>query len=52
MFKILPEDEVAKEEEEEEIIEEGGADKLKLKNLIFIAYVAINTGMVHLHVSE
>ena len=51
MLKILPEEEVAEEEEEEEISNEGGADKLKLKNMIFIAYAAINTGMMHLHVS-
>ena len=40
---------MAEEEEEEEISEEGGADKLKLKNLIFIAYAAIKTGTMHLH---
>ena len=53
MLKILPEEGVAEEEEEEEeeISKEGGADKLKLKNLIFIAYAAIKTGMMHLHVS-
>ena len=51
MLKILPEEEVAEEDEEEEISEEGGADKLKVKNLIFIAYTAINIGMMHLHVS-
>ena len=51
MLKILPEEEVAEEEEEEEISEEGGADKFKLKILIFIAYTAIKIGMTHLHVS-
>ena len=40
---------MAEEEEEEEISEEGGANKLKLKNLIFIAYAAIKIGMMHLH---
>ena len=49
MLKILPQEEVVKEEEEEEILEEGGADKLKLKNLIFIAYAAIKTSMMHIH---
>ena len=51
MLKILSEEDVAEEEEEEEILEEGGVDKLKLKNLIFIAYAAIKTGMMHLYVS-
>ena len=51
MLKILPEEEVAEEEEEEEISEEWGEDKLKLKNLIFIAYAAIKRGLMHLHVS-
>ena len=51
MLNILPEEEVAEEEEEDEISEEGGgADKLKVKNLIFIAYAAIKIGMMHLHV--
>ena len=51
MLKILPDEEVAEEEEEEEILEERGENKLKLKNLIFIAYATIKTGMMHLHVS-
>ena len=51
MLKILPEEEVAEEEEGEEISEEGGANKLKVENLIFIAYAAINIGMMHIHVS-
>ena len=51
MLKILLEEEVAEEEEDEEISKEGGVDKLKLKTVIFIAYVAIKTGMMHLHVS-
>ena len=50
MLKILLEENVAEEEEEEEISEEGGENKLKLKNLIFIAYTAIKTGMMYLHV--
>ena len=49
MLKILPKEGVVEEGEEEEISEEGRADKLKLKNMIFIAYVAIKTGMMHLH---
>ena len=50
MLKIIPEEEVAEEEEEEEISKEGGADKLKLKILIFIAYTTIKIGIMHLHV--
>ena len=50
MLKILPKGEVAEEDEEEGILEEGGADKLKVKNLIFIAYAAIEIGMMHPHV--
>ena len=52
MLNILPEEEVAEEEKDEEISEEGGGvDKLKQKNMVFIAYTTINTGMMHLHVS-
>ena len=51
MLNFLLEEKVAEEEEEEEISKEGGADKLKLKNPIFITYAAIKTGMMHLHVS-
>ena len=42
---------MAEEEEEEEISEEVWADKLKLENMIFTAYVAIKIGLVHIHVS-
>ena len=41
MLKILQEEEVVEEAEEEEISEARGADTLKEKILIFIAYVAI-----------
>ena len=51
MLKVLLEEEVVEEEEEEEISEEGGADKIKMKNMIFITYAAIKTDMMHLHVS-
>ena len=51
MHKILPKGEVAEEDKEEEILEEGASDKLKVKNLIFIAYAAIEIGTMHLHVS-
>ena len=50
MLKILLEGEVDEEDEEEEILEEEGVDKFKVKNMIFIAYVAIEIGMMHLHV--
>ena len=51
MLNILPEEYMDGEEEDEEISEEGGAENLKLKNMIFIAYATIKIGMMHLHVS-
>jgi len=52
MLKILLEEEVVEEEEEEEISKVGGANTLKEKSLIFIAYVAIEMGhMMHPHAS-
>ena len=50
MLQIHPEEEVAEEEEEEETSEEGRADNLT--NPIFIAYIAIKTGMMNSHVGH
>lgn len=52
MLKILLEEEAVEEEEEEEISEARGEDTFKEKNLIFIAYIAIEMDhMMHLHAS-
>lgn len=52
LLKIPPEEEVVKEEVEEEILEAGGADTLKEKSHIYVAYVAKEMDhMMHPHAS-